>query len=467
LRLRGSEDRANAALFRAKVRHRRNATISARRGLSVFSRQGNARLSACSALTSSGKSLICAFMSEITRTVKLRIDLPLEVARRTVRAWSDACNKVSRIAFENNCLSNAVRLQSLSYEAARSTGLSAQVAVSCVRHVASKYAAARSNKHKLTAPAVFRDQAVILQGGARGRDVSLRGSGLSVWTVDGRVKAVPFSGPPGLDDKLANWTFGDGRLMVGGDRVFLTLSFKKEVAECIAPNDAVVGVDRGINVLACVTDGKRHWMRKGGHTKHVRDRYLHVRSSLQKRKAERKTRSVAKALKRLSGREARFMQAVNHEVSKSIVDFAEISGCPVIAVEQLDGVRKGRLRKPQRREVQRWAYGQLAFFIGYKSAERGMAVIEVDPKGTSKGCSRCGHTEAANRNRHNFECRACGLRLHSDLNAAHNIRLRGILARQVLDQDGQPSCCPEVRPADLASKAREGTDKPSALADGS
>jgi putative transposase len=159
-------------------------------------------------------------------------------------------------------------------------------------------------------------------------------------------------------------------------------------------------------------------------------------------RSKRQTRSVAKALKRLSGREARFMRAVNHEVSKSIVAFADRAGCPVIAVEQLDGIRGHRLRKKVSREVQRWAYGQLAFFIGYKAAERGMTVIEVDPRGTSKGCSRCGHTEAANRRRHEFKCKGCGHRLHSDLNAAHNIRLRGVLARQVLGEDGQTSCCP-------------------------
>lgn len=338
--------------------------------------------------------------------------------------------------------------------------------VSCIRHVASKYAAARSNKHKLTAPAVFRNQAVVLQGGIRGRDVALRNSGLSFWTIDGRAKSVPFSGPPGLAEKMAGWAFGDGRLMVVGKTVFLILSFKREVEVRTAPNDAVIGVDRGINVLACATDGRRHWMRKGGHTKHVRDRYLKVRSSLQKKKAECRTRSVAKALKRLSGREARFMMAVNHEVSRNIINFAEATGCPIIVVEDLDGVRKGKLRKNVRREVQRWAYGQLAFFIGYKAAERGMTVIEVDPKGTSKGCSRCGHTEPANRNRHRFDCKACGHKLHSDVNAAHNIRLRGILARQVLDQDGEPSCSPEVRPSDPAWKVGEGTDKPSLSSNG-
>lgn len=404
---------------------------------------------------------------EITRAVKLKLDLPRDSAVRTVGAWTSACNTVSRIAFDAGCMSNAIKLHGLAYVAAKGAGLSAQVAQSCIRHVASKYAAARSNKVKLTAPCSFRSQAVILQGGARGRDVSLRTSGLSVWTVDGRIKAVPFSGPPGLADKLANWTFGDGRLSVGRRAVFLTLSFKKEILPRTAPNDAVIGVDRGINVLACATDGKRQWMRKGGHAKHVRDRYAQVAASLQRKKAQAPTRSIAKVLQRLSGRTKRFMRAVNHEVSKSIIDFAEQAGCPTIAVEKLDGIRERRLRKAQRAEIQRWAYGQLAFFIGYKAEERGMTVIEVDPRGTSKGCSRCGYAEVGNRKRHAFKCLACGHRLHADVNASHNIRLRGILARQALGQDGAPSCVLEVRSVDPGWKPGEDTDKPSALADGS
>ena len=160
------------------------------------------------------------------------------------------------------------------------------------------------------------------------------------------------------------------------------------------------------------------------------------------------------------------MRAVNHEVSRSVIAFADGAGCPVIAIERIDGIRERRRRKAQRAELHRWAYGQLCFFLTYKAEERGMAVLEVDPRGTSKGCSRCGHTEAANRKGHAFQCRACGHRLHADVNAAHNIRLRGILARQALGQDGSPSCGPEVRPVDPGWKPGEGTDKPSGLPDG-
>ncbi len=394
----------------------------------------------------SRKHKFCAVPTKINRTVKLKINLPLDAARRTVRAWADACNAVSRVAFENGCISNKVRLQQLAYDVAKSTGLSAQVATSCIRQVAGNYATIRASKRRLTRPSFFRDQAVILQGGPRGRDVSMLESGLSVWTVDGRFKGLTFSGPQALIDRFSGWAFGGGRLAVSGEDVFLTLSFSKEVESPSFQSDSVVGVDRGINVLACATDGKRHWMRKGGHTKHVRNRYLNVRSSLQRKKAESPTRSVAKALKRLSGRGARFMTAVNHEVSKSIVAFAGRSNSAAIAIEDLGGIQKSRLSKAVRGEVRKWAHAQLAQFTEYKAAERGIPVIKVDPRGTSKGCSRCGHAEAANRKRHQFQCKECGHKLHSDLNAAHNIRLRGILAWQDLSENGQLSCCPEVRP---------------------
>ena len=398
--------------------------------------------------------------------------MPVKTAQRTVAAWTKACNAVSRIAVDNSRIANAVRLHALAYEAAKSCGLSAQVAQSSIRQLAAKYAAMRANGVKPVRPCLFRAQPVIPQGGKRGRDVALRQSGLSVCTVDGRRKAVPFSGAPDLPDKRDNRTFGDGRLSVRRGRVFLTLSFTKEVETRTAPPNAVIGIDRGINVLAAATDGQRHDRRKGGHTKHVRNRSLHARASLQRRMPERPTRSVRRLLKRLSGGEKRFMQAVNHGLSKAIVGFAGQAGCPVIAVEERDGIRDRRRCKQQRAAISRWACGQLMFFIRYKAQAKGMSVIAVDPRNTSKGCARCGAVAGGSRRGHLFRCHACGFTHHADSNAALNIRLRGMLCRQPPDQDGCPSWRPEARPVDPGSNPGEGAgksataDKPPALVGG-
>jgi putative transposase len=93
---------------------------------------------------------------EITRTTKLRLDMDVPTVQRTVEVWSSACNYISRAAFERGCLSNAVRLHSLVYQDVRRLfGLSAQVTQNAIRHVAAKYASARTAKKTLDKPVFF------------------------------------------------------------------------------------------------------------------------------------------------------------------------------------------------------------------------------------------------------------------------------------------------------------------------
>ena len=55
----------------------------------------------------------------------------------------------------------------------------------------------------------------------------------------------------------------------------------------------------------------------------------------------------------------------------------------------------------------------------------------VNPRDTSRRCSSCGHTEAANRpSQAVFCCRACGLKDHADVNAARNILWLGLSLRR-------------------------------------
>ena len=381
-------------------------------------------------------------MQEITRTTQLKINLPYEAADALIVQWTDACNWISGVAYANRNLSNAVRLHQLTYDTVRvNFHLPAQIAASAVRVVASKYAAARSTKRLLKKPVFFKRQAVMLQGGERGRDFRFAPNGLSISTLEGRAKQISFQGEPKLTEYLEQWQLGDGRLYTRKGKVYLSVSFKCSVTDVEKPNDAVMGVDRGITRIAVVTDGKQQRFFGGGHTKHIRDRYRNTRAALQKKKAQRNTRSVRRVLKRLSGRERRFQRDVNHVVSKRIVTFAHSTGSPTIAIEKLDGIRdrSGKLRKEQRRDVNGWAFYQLEQFLRYKAAWFGFEVIEVDPRHTSQGCSRCGYIHKTNRNRHRFSCGACGYTLDADLNASRNVRLRGLLTRQGLGENESPS----------------------------
>lgn len=392
---------------------------------------------------------------ETVRTSKVKIEIDIATVKRTIQIWNEACNYISHICFANiDVAHNTIKVNNLVYNDVRAIyGLSAQVTQNAVRQVAAKYATVKTTKTQLKRPIYFKpNNAVALQGGERGRDFGFRASGLSLWTMDGRVKDIAFHGSPMLATFLQSWKLGDARMYISRGSVFLSASFSKEVEQATKPNNAVIGVDRGINYLAVTTDDQHSQFFGGKRTKHIRNRYLKTRASLQQKKATKNTRSIRRVLRRLSGKEARFMRDTNHVISRRIINFAKQTGNPTIVIEKLDdicGNTKKRLRKEQRRDVNSWAFYQLEQFLQYKADDLGFEIIEVDAKYTSQGCSKCGHTEKANRHGHQFVCKACNYSLHADLNAARNIKLRGILTRQALGQDGLSSINPQAQQSTL------------------
>ncbi len=373
-------------------------------------------------------------MTEVIRTLQIRLEIPLDVAQRTIREFLDVCNYVSEVSFFKGCISNNIRLHRLTYAEVRARfKLSSQMSCNAIRHVASSYATLRTQKKTPQKPLVFKRFALPLQ---LVYDFSYQAKGLSLWTIEGRLKGIPLKIGKYFD-QYKDWELGGATLYIKRNKVYLAQSVSKKMAEM--PNTGnILGVDKGVNYIATLTDGSHFRFFGGGQTKQVRRAYTKRRASLQTKKAKRRTRSVEKVLQRLSGRESRFQKHTNHVVSKRIVQFAIVKGCTQITTENLEGIREraNELGKTMRKMINHWAFYQLQFFLEYKAASAGMRVERIDPRHTSRACSHCGYCDQANRKKHDFSCKACGYRLHSDANAARNIRQRGILARQALCQDG-------------------------------
>jgi IS605 OrfB family transposase len=169
----------------------------------------------------------------------------------------------------------------------------------------------------------------------------------------------------------------------------------------------------------------------------VREHYTEKKAELQRVGSK----SSKRKLRRLSGREARFKRYTNHVISKELVAAAAEGTKRALALEDLKGIRsRTTVRREQRGRLGKWAFSQLRAFIEYKAKLRGVAVLLVDPRDTSRRCSRCGHVEMANRRTQaRFKCRACGFELNADLNAAMNVRWRAdvnqpiVVCRRVLE----------------------------------
>lgn len=133
-----------------------------------------------------------------------------------------------------------------------------------------------------------------------------------------------------------------------------------------------------------------------------------------------------KPLDKIRSKASNFADTFNHKYSKYIVDFAIKNNCGVIQMEDLTGVTANTKEK----FLKDWSYYDLQNKITYKAEALGITVIKIDPKYTSKRCSKCGCIHEDNRNckdnQSKFECVVCHHKENADINAAKNISLPNI-----------------------------------------
>ncbi|WP_327724323.1 transposase [Streptomyces europaeiscabiei] len=240
---------------------------------------------------------------------------------------------------------------------------------------------------------------------------------VSIWTVQGRLKNLRYTGHVDQLKTLVQYRRGESDLICRGGRWYLIATCEVPDPEVYEPVD-FVGVDRGIINLATTSDGTNY---QGRRLSRYRRWQARKRTELQKKQ----TRSATRRLARRTQKEQRHATHVNHKISKEIVSVAQRTGRG-IAVEELGGIRERvRLRRDQRATLSSWPFHQLGEHLRYKARQAGVPFMEVDPRHTSQRCPRCGHTEKANRStREHFCCRRCGLAGPADHVAGVNVRNR-------------------------------------------
>src|SRR5262245_66650322 len=93
-----------------------------------------------------------------------------------------------------------------------------------------------------------------------------------------------------------------------------------------------LGVDLCFNRVAVTSDNKFHTAKN---IRHIKSCYKRTRRSLQ----ANGSKSAKRALKRVSGRERRFVADTNHRVSKQIVSDAKANNQRIV-LEYLNGIRE-------------------------------------------------------------------------------------------------------------------------------
>lgn len=226
----------------------------------------------------------------------------------------------------------------------------------------------------------------------------------------------------------------------------LLISFGFEAKKRNLDFNRIVGIDVGItNALTmqiwddnlqewdklswreCVLDGKEliHYRQK------IQARRIDLLknskiSEINKGKAGHGRKKRIEPINHMSERVKNFRDTLNHKYSRYVIDFAIKHNCGIIQMEDLSGYSY----TVSETLLKNWSYYDLQNKIKYKADENGIKTILINPKYTSKRCSKCGCIDDKNRdcknNQAKFKCTSCGHEDNADINAAKNISLPNI-----------------------------------------
>ena len=192
-------------------------------------------------------------------------------------------------------------------------------------------------------------------------------------------------------------------------------------------NGEAVGIDRGVAVSAALSTGEL--LRAPGLTARERKRMVRLKRKLArvKRGSNRRQR-VKLAIARLSARETDRRKDWVEKTSTDIARRFDMIRVEDLRITNMTRSAEGtagnpgtnvRAKSGLNREIMRSGWGLLVRRLQDKAPER---VEKISPVYTSQTCSGCGHRDPESReSQSRFRCRACGLTVNADVNAARNI----------------------------------------------
>ena len=392
---------------------------------------------------------------DLNRVIKARIvfDNQNDILKmvESQEAFRQGCNFVSDYIFNNDFPLNATVLNKVIYNDLRERfGLKSQMAQSCIRTVVARYKTVQTQLRKqrvwdgykkdnhgkdvknyinkdltfLWKPIVFNRPQLDL---VRNRDYSYtKDNKMSLNTIHGRVVVKPiYDGFKQYFD--GSWTLGTAKILKSGKHWFMHIAVTKTIDDITVKPKNVVGIDRGLRQIMTTYDQKGNAVfYSGKQISHKRRNYSRLRKELQ----SKNTKSAKRRLKQINQRESRWMNDVNHCLSKTLVE--QYGEHTLFVLEDLRNVTFNTVhnrKKENRYEHHSWSFYDLEQKLVYKALSNNSQVIIVSAHYTSQRCPKCGYIDKDNRDKtkHEFCCKQCLYTSNDDRTAAMNIQFLGTL----------------------------------------
>jgi len=302
---------------------------------------------------------------------------------------------------------------------------------------------------KQTIPLIIHDKNYKIKQGNKGFEVKCSLFN-RIYQKDHDIKMVNFiidsldTSQKSILKKIISGVYKQGTAQIQEDKKgkwYLTISFSFEPNILELDKNKILGIDLGLvntSVMQVFDQNTQQWDKISWNECVINGKeIMFFRQKLDARKRQIQiaskivgngrighgTKTRMKPLTDIGDKVARFKDTYNHKVSKYIVDFAIKYNCGTIQMENLSGFSEQQSEK----FLKNWAYHDLQTKIQYKCEEKGIKFILIDPKYTSKRCSKCGCIDSGNRdcknNQAKFECVKCGFKENADINASRNISI--------------------------------------------
>jgi len=244
--------------------------------------------------------------------------------------------------------------------------------------------------------------------------------------------------PDGFDIKTVTI-----RRKLDGWYVSLRLENKSVPDFPILPDTEVrtaTGLDMGLGKLVYLSDGSVIDNPRFATSPQAKRTFkIRQRRVSRKKKGSKNRKKEAKKVGKLHQQIADKRNAYQWSVANKIVSKADAT-----IIEDLNIAGMRRRAKPKQddngnyikngqsakrglnRSMSDAAWGELISKLEYTAAKQGKRVYKVNPKHTSQQCSVCSHIDASNRNGEKFVCTNCGHVDDANLQAARNVKYRGV-----------------------------------------
>jgi putative transposase len=190
---------------------------------------------------------------------------------------------------------------------------------------------------------------------------------------------------------------------------------------------SMIGIDVGLESFATLSNGEKipnpRFFRDEEHElARVQRRLSRTHKGTPERKSALKV--VQRVHERIANKRYEFVHQVSHDL---------VNRFGLIAFEDLN--IKGMVQNHcLAKSISDVAWNMLVTLTSYKAASAGSMVVLVDPRNTSKMCSRCGTLVEKSLSDRVHNCPRCGLSMDRDWNAAINILRLGMQSLRMIDR---------------------------------